>query len=168
MPSISRKDSNDSALDLRKSLGKFATGVTVITCRDAEGRHFGITANSFTSVSLSPPLVLWNIARISSSLEAFLEAEVFVVNVLAEHQHGLASHFARSEPSIFDGVEFSEAPGGAAVLPDTLATIECRLHQVYEAGDHFIVVGEVLRHDCREGDPLLFIGGRYAACTRDP
>lgn len=166
MPPDSSQEPTESTIELRRSLGRFATGVTVVTCRDARGRHCGITVNSFSSVSLEPPLVLWNIAKVSNSLEAFLNADVFVVNVLAEHQHDLATHFARSDHRLFDGVEFSEGDGGAAVLPGTLATIVCRRLEVYDAGDHFIVLGEVTRHDSSEGDPLLFYGGQYTAVAK--
>ncbi len=155
-----------AVLGLRQCLGKFATGVTVVTCRDARGRPCGITANSFSSVSLDPPLVLWNISKVSSSLEAYLAADAFAINVLAEHQHETASHFARSDDRLFDGMEFVDGAGGAPLLPGTLAVLECRRHQVHDAGDHYIIVGEVTRHESRDGDPLLFFGGRFTALAK--
>lgn len=156
----------DATFDLRRSLGRFATGVTVVTCRDARGRPCGITVNSFSSVSLEPPLVLWNIAKVSNSLEAFLNADRFAVNVLAEHQHELAAHFARSDHRLFDGIDHGGNTDGAPELPDTIATFDCARRDVHDAGDHFIILGEVLRHDAREGEPLLFYRGGYASIAR--
>lgn len=167
-PETDGDDGSDDAasLELRRSLGRFATGVTVVTCLDARGRPCGITVNSFSSVSLEPPLVLWNIAKVSNSLEAFLNADAFVVNVLAEHQHELATHFARSDHTLFDEVDYDSCPEGVPVLPDTLAVLECRRQQVHDAGDHFIIIGSVERHRSDEGDPLLFFGGRYTAVAK--
>ena len=171
LPESSETGSDDggddaAALDLRRCLGMFATGVTVVTCLDARGRPCGITVNSFSSVSLKPPLVLWNIAKVSNSLEAFLNADVFVINVLAEHQHELATHFARSDHTLFDNVDYGDSADGVPVLPETLALLECRRHRVYDAGDHFIIIGEVERHRSDDGDPLLFFGGSYTAIAK--
>ncbi len=163
LPDRDAQDREDGTQDLRRSLGMFATGVTVVTCLDARRRPCGITVNSFSSVSLAPPLVLWNIAKVSNSLEAFLNADVFVINVLAEHQHELATHFARSDHTLFDDVVYRDGPDGVPVLPGTLAVFECRREQVHDAGDHFIIIGRVEKHRCDEGDPLRFFGGRYAA-----
>ena len=154
-------------LALRQCLGKFATGVTVVTCRDARGHPCGITVNSFSSVSLEPPLVLWNIARVSNSLEAFVNADAFAINVLAEQQLDVAAHFARSDHRLFDGVEFEDGIGGAPLLPGTIARFECRRHEVHDAGDHYIVIGEIIRHENRDGRPLLFFGGRYTAIAEE-
>lgn len=163
MPIENQTNANDN---LRRALGSFATGVTVVTCRDAQGRPCGITVNSFSSVSLDPPLILWNIARVSNSLEAFLNADVFVVNVLAEHQHELACHFARSDHRLFDSVEYSPGPAGVPVLPDTLGCFECRTHEVYGGGDHYIIVGQIEKFRWRKGEPLIFFGGRYTALIK--
>ena len=160
------RDNDAASLELRRSLGMFATGVTVVTCLDARGRPCGITVNSFSSVSLEPPLVLWNIAKVSNSLEAFLNADAFVINILAEHQHEVATHFARSDHTLFDSVDYEDSADGVPVLPETLAVIECRRAQVHDAGDHFIIIGSILRHRCEEGDPLLFFAGRYTAVTK--
>ena len=147
--------------DFRRCLGKFATGVTVVTCCDSEGRPCGITANSFSSVSLDPPLLLWNIAKVSNSLQAYLDAEHFVINVLTSDQQTLSSHFARSDHTLFDNVDFDLSDDGAPLLPDTLATFECRTHQIHDCGDHYIIVGEVTRYRADDGDPLLFFSGSY-------
>ena len=145
----------------RQCLGKFATGVTVVTCCDADGNPCGITANSFSSVSLEPPLVLWNIARVSNSLEAYLDAEHFAINVLAADQQQLSSHFARTDHTLFRGIEYTLSGDGAPLLPGTLATFECRTHAIHDCGDHYIIVGEVTGYRSGDGDPLLFFGGGY-------
>jgi len=145
----------------RQCLGKFATGVTVVTCCDSDGNPCGITANSFSSVSLEPPLVLWNIAKVSNSLRAYLDAAHFAINVLADNQQQLSSHFANSDHTLFDGIEHSRSEDGVPLLPGALATFECRTHAIHDCGDHYIIVGEVSRFSARDGDPLLFFGGGY-------
>jgi flavin reductase (DIM6/NTAB) family NADH-FMN oxidoreductase RutF len=145
----------------RQCLGKFATGVTVVTCVDNQDRPCGITANSFSSVSLDPPLILWNISKVSNSLDAYLEAEHFVVNVLSSQQQHISSHFARSDHTQFDDIEHSMSAEGAPVLPNTIATFECCTREVHDCGDHHIIVGEVVSYAARDGDPLLFYGGDY-------
>lgn len=149
-------------IDLRRSLGHFATGVTVITCKDALGRPCGITVNSFSSVSLEPPLVLWNIAKVSNSLEAYLNADRFLINVLADHQRELAVHFARSDHTLFESVEFELNRDNIPRLPAALAHFECSTYQVHDCGDHYIIVGKVEHFQHQSGAPLLFYGGRYA------
>ena len=151
----------NDAKALRQCLGKFATGVTVVTCSDAAGNPCGITANSFSSVSLEPPLVLWNIAKVSNSLDAYMNADDFVINVLAEEQLALASNFARSDHTLFDGVEFTVSERNVPVLPGTLATFECSTYQVHDCGDHYVIIGEVTAFRSTDGNPLLFFGGRY-------
>jgi len=145
----------------RQCLGKFATGVTVVTCADADGNPCGITANSFSSVSLDPPLVLWNIAKVSNSLEGYLNAEHFAINVLSADQQALSSHFARSDHTMFAGVEYSLSDDGVPLLPDTIATFHCRTHQIHDCGDHFVVIGEVTDHQSTDADPLVFYSGTY-------
>jgi 4-hydroxyphenylacetate 3-hydroxylase, reductase component len=165
MPTIAKSHSSEpmtAAHSLRQCLGRFATGVTVVTCNDAHGRPCGITANSFSSVSLEPPLVLWNIAKVSNSLEAYLNAEHFAINVLADHQQDLASHFARSDHTLFDQVETTRSPDGVPLLPGALACFECRTHKVHDSGDHYIIVGRVDRFRTEPGSPLLFYAGQYA------
>lgn len=150
-------------LDLRRSLGRFATGVTVITCNDAMGRPVGITANSFSSVSLDPPLVLWNIAKVSNSLEAYLNADHYSINVLAADQRDLAVHFAKSDHTLFERTCYSKNQHGVPVLPATIARFDCRTWQIHDCGDHFIIIGEVEEYWSSDQLPLLFFGGRYAA-----
>jgi flavin reductase (DIM6/NTAB) family NADH-FMN oxidoreductase RutF len=145
----------------RRCLGKFATGVTVVTCCDANGQPCGITANSFSSVSLEPPLILWNIAKVSNSLEAYLEAGHFAINVLSSAQREISNHFARSDHTLFDGIEYDLSEHGVPLLPGTIARFECRTHEIYDCGDHHIIIGEVERFSDSELDPLLFYNGGY-------
>jgi 3-hydroxy-9,10-secoandrosta-1,3,5(10)-triene-9,17-dione monooxygenase reductase component len=147
--------------EFRRCLGRFATGVTVVTCCDSDGSPCGITANSFSSVSLDPPLILWNIAKVSNSLKAYLDAEHFAVNVLTAEQKDLSSHFAKSDHTLFDEVAYELSPDGAPLLPGTLANFECRTHQIHDCGDHYIIVGEVTGFRSGEGEPLLFFSGNY-------
>lgn len=145
----------------RQCLGKFATGVTVVTCSDADGNPCGITANSFSSVSLDPPLILWNIAKVSNSLEAYLEASHFAINVLSSGQRDVSAHFAQSDHTLFDDVEFELSAQNVPLLPGTIATFECRTHAIHDCGDHYIIIGEVESFTVGDQDPLLFYGGRY-------
>ncbi|MBI5333800.1 MAG: flavin reductase family protein [Burkholderiales bacterium] len=151
-----------TALDLRAALGQFATGVTVITTREAGGRPVGLTANSFNSVSLEPPLILWSLARRSSSLAAFIAGGHFAVNVLTAEQRPLAERFASKAADRFDGVPWRAGEGGAPVLDGVAAVFECRHHSHHEAGDHVIFIGQVERCERRLGAaPLVFHGGRF-------
>ena len=154
-------DVNDAELALRRCLGRFATGVTVVTCCAADGRPCGITANSFSSVSLDPPLVLWNIAKVSNSLDAYLEAPHFAIHVLRADQRQLAEHFARTDHTIYNGVEYSISGENVPILRDVLARFDCRTEQVHDCGDHYIIVGEVVDHTMAQGEPLLFFAGDY-------
>lgn len=146
----------------RQCLGQFATGVTVITCTDQERNGCGITANSFSSVSLEPPLVLWNIAKSSNSLRAYLKAEYFGINVLTSDQQGIAGHFAQSDHKLFDDIPHSLSGNNVPTLPDTLAYLECRTTQIHSCGDHYIIIGQVDNYRLSSGSPLLFFAGDYA------
>lgn len=148
-----------TARAFRDALGCYGTGVTVVTCRAPEG-PMGMTANSFASVSLDPPLVLWCPAKGSSRHAAFAAARHFVIHVMAEEQQDLALHFARSGTG-FNAVDWSENAEGAPVLAGCLARFECRLATCYEGGDHTIVLGEVLRAAHRPGMGLMFKRGQY-------
>lgn len=157
----------DSLLAFRACLGQFATGVTVITCRAADGHPCGITANSFSSVSLDPPLILWNIAKSSNSLQAYLDAPSFAVHVLAEDQEDLSVHFARTDHTLFDGIRHSVSGRGVPLLPDCAAIFECSTYATYDAGDHHIILGEVERMCWHQARPLLFFRGNYRRLARD-
>lgn len=147
--------------EFRAALGQFATGVTIVTTRDAHGATVGLTANSFNSVSLEPPLVLWSLAKRSSSLAAFEAGTHFCINVLTAEQRMLAERFASKAIDRFEGVTWSEGAGGAPVIDGAAAVFECFHHSHYDAGDHIIFIGQVERCDRRLGAaPLLFHGGR--------
>jgi flavin reductase (DIM6/NTAB) family NADH-FMN oxidoreductase RutF len=147
----------------RQCLGKFATGVTVVTCTDAAENPCGITANSFSSVSLDPPLILWNIAKVSNSLDAYLNAEFFAINVLSAEQQSLSAHFAKSDHTTFNGIDYVLSDSGVPLLPDTIATFHCRTHQTHDCGDHFVIIGEVTAYQSTDAEPLLFYSGTYRA-----
>jgi flavin reductase (DIM6/NTAB) family NADH-FMN oxidoreductase RutF len=146
---------------LRDALGRFATGVTVVTTRCASGKLEGLTANSFSAVSLDPPLVLWSLRKAAASLPGFAQAPHFAVNVLAADQHEISSHFARSRPDKFDGVDYRAGLGGCPVIADALASFECSMETQVEGGDHIIFIGRVHRACYRDGEPLIFAGGAY-------
>ncbi len=151
-----------SAQEFRAALGMFATGVTIVTARTAEGVVIGLTANSFNSVSLTPPLVLWSLSRAAASLPVFSGNSHYAINVLAADQKTLAERFASRGADRWSGVTFDEGTGGAPLLHGAAATFECFNRSRYEEGDHVIFVGEVERCTRRLGaSPLLFHGGRY-------
>jgi flavin reductase (DIM6/NTAB) family NADH-FMN oxidoreductase RutF len=146
----------------RAALGMFATGVTVVTARAADGSLVGLTANSFNSVSLDPPLVLWSLARRAGSLPIFSRGSHYAINILAADQKDLAQRFATRDIDRFAGVAWREGAGGAPVLEGVAAVFECANRSQYEEGDHVIFVGEVERCAARSGaQPLIFHGGRY-------
>lgn len=151
-----------SAQEFRTALGMFATGVTIVTARGADGQVIGLTANSFNSVSLSPPLVLWSLSRVAASLPVFSAGSHYAINVLAADQKALAERFATRGADRWAGVTFDQGAGGAPLLHGAAATFECFNRSRYEEGDHVIFVGEVERCTHRVGaSPLLFHGGRY-------
>ena len=151
-----------SSQEFRSALGMFATGVTIVTARTAEGTVIGLTANSFNSVSLDPPLVLWSLAQAAGSLPVFRAGSHYAINVLAKDQKALAERFATKGADRWNGVGFVEGMGGAPLLEGAAATFECFNRSRYEEGDHVIFVGEVERCAHRIGaSPLLFHGGRY-------
>jgi len=140
----------------------FATGVTIVTARDATGAPVGLTANSFNSVSLSPPLVLWSLSRTAGSMPAFERGSHYAINILAAEQHALAERFASKSADRFADLAFHEGAGGAPILDGAAAVFECFNRSRYEEGDHVIFVGEVERCSWRAGvPPLIFHGGRY-------
>ncbi|MFN4099010.1 MAG: flavin reductase family protein [Pararhodobacter sp.] len=143
----------------RDALGAFATGVTVITAQSPIGA-LGITANSFASLSMDPPLVLWSPGRFSRRFQAFVEAPHFAIHVLGADQAALGAHFARQGDD-FDLPDVVLNAQGVPVLPGCLAVFECAREAVHEGGDHAIVVGRVLAARKRAGAPLVFHAGRY-------
>jgi flavin reductase (DIM6/NTAB) family NADH-FMN oxidoreductase RutF len=155
----------ENARAFRDALGRFATGVTVVTTLSDKG-PLGITANSFASLSLDPALVMWAPGKFSRRFDAFAAAEHFAIHVLGAEQMDLARHFAR------DGLDFNlpdvtKGVGDTPLLAGCLARFECRRHALYPGGDHAIVVGEVLRVSTNEGAGLSFFAGRYGAIATD-
>ena len=149
-------------MEFRTALGMFATGVTIVTARTESGELIGLTANSFTSVSLDPPLVLWSLARAAGSMPAFSTGSHYAINILSADQKALAERFALKGADRWAGVSFTEGAGGAPLLAGAAATFECFNRSRYEEGDHVIFVGEVERCSHRAGaSPLLFHGGRF-------
>lgn len=154
--------------ELRRVLGSFATGVTIVTARTAEGVAVGMTANSFNSVSLDPPLVLWSLARQAPSAADFTGASHFAVNVLAAHQHHLSRQFSTPQADKFGGVDCCEGTAGVPLLNGVIARFICRNVKQYDGGDHLIFIGEVERYDRFDGEPLVFHSGYYQVTTRHP
>jgi len=146
---------------LRDALGAFATGITVVTARDAAGRPIGLTVNSFNTVSLDPPLVLWSLSLASPNLAAFRAASHFAVNVLAAGQQAMSERFARRGADKFAGLDWHEGLGGAPLLGGCCSALECRNELQHEGGDHLIFIGRVERFSRGQADPLLYVGGRY-------
>jgi flavin reductase (DIM6/NTAB) family NADH-FMN oxidoreductase RutF len=161
-PSMRALPPDFSAQDFRSALGMFATGVTIVTALSTEGLPIGLTANSFNSVSLAPPLVLWSLARSAGSLASFSTGSHYAINILSADQQDLARQFAAQGGNRFEGVSFTSGAGGAPILQGTVATFECFNRSRYEEGDHVIFVGEVERCTHRAGaSPLLFHGGKF-------
>lgn len=146
----------------RDALGAFATGVTIVTTRDAHGAPVGVTASSFNSVSIDPPLVLWSLGRQARSRAAFCDSGHFAIHILSAAQEDLSNRFARSGADKFAGVDWQSGALGSPILGDHAAVFECETRHQYDGGDHIIMVGEVLSYEARDEAPLLFHGGRYA------
>ena len=146
----------------RTVIGHFATGVTVVTSRRADGRPCGLTANSVASVSLDPLLVLVCLDRAAVSHGCIIEGGAFAVSILSSGDEAIARRFAEGErEDRFEGVAWHEAVTGSPVLERALAWVDCRVTEVHEGGDHSIVVGEVVACDARGGEPLVFYRGEY-------
>jgi flavin reductase (DIM6/NTAB) family NADH-FMN oxidoreductase RutF len=157
---LSSGESGIDPRDFRNALGSYGTGVTVITA-SCEGKLVGLTCNSFASVSLNPPLVLWSLVTVSPSLGTFQNASHFTVNVLGLHQQNLATQFATRADDKFAGVSWTEGLGGAPVLTDAVATFQCRNVDRYYGGDHVIFLGAVEAYAYNPGDALLFSRGKF-------
>ncbi len=150
------------ARDLRSALGRFATGVTLATCRGVDGRPLGLTVNSFNALSLEPPLVLWSLRLASPNLAAFDAATLFAINVLAEDQVELSRRFASPSAPRFDAAApWHEGLGGLPLLSGSAATFECETVSRQDAGDHRLYIGRVLRLSSQPVPPLLFHAGHY-------
>lgn len=159
-------DSSFDPKDFRHALGMFATGVTIVTTCAPDGSPIGITANSFNSVSLDPPLVLWSLARNAKSQPAFSAAQHWNVHILANHQHALSSRFARAGTDKFADLALDEGRDGTPLLRGCSARFQCRTLFQYDGGDHVIFVGQVIAYDRSERPPLLYVTGDYALAVR--
>ncbi len=155
---------NDGMLDsraLRTALGGFATGVTIVTCRASTGERVGLTVNSFSALSLDPPMVLWSLRLASPSLAVFDGAGHFAINVLAQAQVDLSRRFASAVPAKFDAGLWGQGVAGVPVLAGCAATFECELASHQVAGDHRLYLGRVVAVTSQIVPPLVYHGGHY-------
>lgn len=162
-PPIAGETQKAEARALRDALGCFATGVTIVTAAGPDGARVGLTANSFSSVSLNPPLVSWSLSLYSPSLAVFQDASHFAVHVLARDQEALALRFAKPAADKFAELEIETGLGGAPLLPGALATFQCRNAHRYYGGDHIIFLGSVEMYEQGTGEPLIFCRGGFGA-----
>lgn len=151
----------DKYRPLKNAFGRFATGIAVAACRGEGGAITALTINSFTSVSLEPPLVLWCLENRASSYSAFMAAESYAVSILGAGQQQTSQRFAHFIPNGPREDEFERWTTGAPVLKDRLAGFDCKVVARHEAGDHMILVGEVVRFDSAEGAPLIYYASSY-------
>jgi flavin reductase (DIM6/NTAB) family NADH-FMN oxidoreductase RutF len=165
-PAPSVVDGAIETRELRDALACFATGITVVTTRAKDGQVAGVTANSFCSVSLDPPLVLWCLSKSAPSGSVFIRATHFAIHVLAEDQADLSARFSRPSKDKFAGLQLSEGLAGTPLLEGAAAIFECRCEHRYEGGDHLIMVGKVERYRHTDRLPLLFHFGRYCGVDR--
>lgn len=147
--------------EFRRACARYATGIAIATVEDADRKPQGLTVNSFTSVSLEPPLVLVCVAKTATAYPAFQVAKGFAINVLRDEQIDLSQHFASSKPERFEGIAWREGLHGAPVLDGVLAVLQCAMHASFDAGDHTIFVGLVERAESHDGAPLLYFASAY-------
>lgn len=156
----------DSAL-LRETLGCFPTGVVVAATRGEANAPVGLTINSFTSVSLDPPLILWSISLNAPSLSAFRKHPAFTINILSEEQQALCMQFATPSDNKFDGVDWHPGYEDTPIISDALAVLQCKTYRRYEGGDHEIYVGEVKKIEFTDKKPLVFHRGKFVELVDD-
>lgn len=150
----------------RNALGCFATGITVVSTTSGKNEPIGITVNSFSSVSLDPPLVLFSLARDASRFTDFAAAKHFSINVLSDSQRDISNYFASSGQSVWSGFDYTLAANGCPVSADALAVFNCECYAQYDGGDHIIVVGQVTSMTYADaGGPLIYYKGRYSGLT---
>ena len=156
----------DAIEQYRSALGSFATGVTILCARDENGDPVGVTANSFSSVSLAPPLVVWSLSANAYSRPVFEAAEHFSIHVLGADQTSLAKRFAtQGSMDKFAGVSWAEGHGGTPILPGAIAHFECERYAVHDGGDHRMFLGRVLKFSCSPRPALAFHRGDFAECS---
>ena len=148
-------------MGLRSALAQFATGVAVITTATSDQVNVGLTVNSFSSVSLSPPLILWSLAKKSQNLKWFEDSRAFAVNVLTTSQVEISNRFARPVDDRFRDIDWKPGIDAVPLISGCVATFECRTRHIIDGGDHRIFIGEVVRFDSDSADPLLFLNSRY-------
>ncbi|MCF6275784.1 MAG: flavin reductase family protein [Robiginitomaculum sp.] len=148
--------------EFRKTLGQFATGVTIVTTLDKAGEAVGVTASSFNSLSMKPPMILWSLDKSAYSLPAFQHTQYFNVHVLGAGQDALSNCFATAGNDKFNGIKTTKGLAGVPILPEYSALFECKTAHHYAGGDHVIIVGEVLKFSRNTAPPLVFHGGQYA------
>jgi flavin reductase (DIM6/NTAB) family NADH-FMN oxidoreductase RutF len=158
---MSSEELGVSSEDFRRACGRFATGVTIATVLDAQGAPHGLTVNSFSSVSLEPPLILICLGHAVTIIDAFRSATHFGINVLTENQRDLSDRFARRGLDRFDGIPWERGAHGVPLLPGVLAALELRIHQRIVSGDHDILVGLMVTSRVAEGSPLLYYASNY-------
>ncbi|MEE9329401.1 MAG: flavin reductase family protein [Parvularculaceae bacterium] len=156
----------DAFRALKRAFSRYGTGVTIVSCQPpkkgkVEGKPIAITVNSFTSVSLEPPLVLWCIEKRSGVFDAYMDADNYAVTVLRQDQQEVSARFARQDNHDFEKGEFETWITGAPILKQRMAAFDCKVIDRIEAGDHVILLGHVLKYDHRDGEPLLYVGGSY-------
>jgi flavin reductase (DIM6/NTAB) family NADH-FMN oxidoreductase RutF len=147
--------------ELRRVMGHFATGVTIITTVSKSGQLFGLTANSVTSVSLEPPLLLISVDKKADSYPCFEQSKVFTVNILSDSQEALSRKFAVSGGNKFEGVAYHMGANGVPIILGAVSYIECRVYATYDGGDHTLHLGEIQQAETHAGKPLLFYRGGY-------
>jgi len=147
--------------DLRNAFGMFPTGVTIVTTRHPEGHPIGLTCNSFSSVSLTPPLLLWSLSIYSPNLQVFLQAPYFAINILACDQEPLSRRFAARIADRFEGIVWSEGEGRIPLIGGAAAQMQCRNEARHYSGDHVILIGQVVQYQYRDVEPLVFARGIY-------
>jgi flavin reductase (DIM6/NTAB) family NADH-FMN oxidoreductase RutF len=169
-PEVANELSSDSSgldpRDFRNALGTFATGVTIVTAMADDGKPYGLTCNSFASVSINPPLVLWSLGMYSQGLPVFQNASHFAVNVLGISQQALATKFAKSGADRFAGVDWKPGLGQAPLIAGSVAQFQCRAANRYYGGDHVIFLGAVEAYTYNKQEPLLFLNGGFGRYAR--
>ncbi|WP_316861223.1 flavin reductase family protein [uncultured Cohaesibacter sp.] len=149
------------AADYRRALGQFATGIAVVTTMDGSDQPCGLTVDSFNSVSLDPPLVLWSLDKRSGQLDAFCSSGFYGVNILAKEQVDISNLFAGLSDDRFSKVDWEQGETGAPLFKDALVCLDCKTETIIEGGDHLILLGRVVSIGAKEGEPLLYYAGGY-------
>lgn len=164
----STSDANFDLREFRRALGSFATGVTIITAQSADGEKVGVTASSFNSLSLDPPLILWSSIKQARSCAIFESASHFTVNILAADQMDMSNHFARQQEDKFAGIKWTEGLGGAPVFPNCAGNFQCETYNKIDGGDHWIFIGRVVEFSTSNRPPLAFHQGAYSMVINHP